>query len=109
MDDLKSKAAMNVIIVDDHELFRLGFRELLLKIPGIKTISQASDGNEVMSLLKKGSYQVIFMDVRMPHTNGIEATAKSLGPTFPQGGLVVMNSRSKNFLFFRWTNPKDLR
>ena len=42
-------------------------------------------------------------------TDGIEATAKSLGPTFPQGVLVVMNSRSKNFLFFRWTNPKDLR
>lgn len=99
MGEFNSKA-MNVIIVDDHELFRLGFRELLQKIPGIKDIDQASDGQEVMNLLKKGSYDIIFMDVRMPHTNGIEATAK-IRALYPSIKVIALSMMEDHFTITR--------
>jgi len=37
-------------------------------------------------------------------TDGIEATSRDLGPEFPGGLFVAMNSRAKNFLFYRWSD-----
>ena len=41
-------------------------------------------------------------------TDGIEATSTALGPNFPDGVLVAMNSRPRNFLIFDWANIADV-
>lgn len=71
---------IRVMLVDDQELIRTGFRLVLLAEPGIEVVAEASDGAaalaELSRLREAGSgCDVALMDVRMPGMNGIEATA----------------------------------
>ncbi len=65
-----------VIIVDDHVIFRKGLGAILNEIDFVKVVGEASDGNELLDLLKKQPADVVLMDIKMPGMDGIEATAK---------------------------------
>ncbi|MCB2222067.1 MAG: response regulator transcription factor [Bacteroidetes bacterium] len=65
-----------VIIVDDHVIFRKGLYTILNEIDFIKVVGEASNGNELLELLKKQPADVILMDIKMPVMDGIEATKK---------------------------------
>ena len=67
---------IKVIIVDDYVIFRKGLRAILNEIDEIKVIGEASNGNELFDLLKTQQVDVVFMDIRMPVMDGIEATKK---------------------------------
>ncbi|HPE56022.1 MAG TPA: response regulator transcription factor [Bacteroidales bacterium] len=65
-----------VIIVDDHVIFRKGLYTILNEIDFVKVVGEASNGNELLELLKKQPADVILMDIKMPVMDGIEATKK---------------------------------
>jgi len=65
-----------VIIVDDHVIFRKGLTTILNEIDFVKVVGEASNGNELLDLLKKQSADVILMDIKMPVMDGVEATRK---------------------------------
>lgn len=67
---------LNIIIVDDHSIFRKGLSLLLQEIPEIKVVAEASNGEELIDILKNKKIipDIIFMDIKMPKMNGIEAT-----------------------------------
>lgn len=67
-----------VIIVDDHGIFRKGLRTILSGIENIQVIAEAENGKEFINLLDAHSPDLVFMDVRMPIMNGIEATRTAL-------------------------------
>jgi len=67
-----------VIIVDDHIIFRKGLLTILNEIDNVKVVGEASNGNELLNLLRKQSTDIIFMDIKMPVMGGIEATRKVL-------------------------------
>ncbi|HNS16860.1 MAG TPA: response regulator transcription factor [Bacteroidales bacterium] len=67
---------IKVMIVDDHIIFRKGLRTILNEIDELKVVAEASNGVELMDALKKIQTDVIFMDIRMPMMDGIEATKK---------------------------------
>jgi len=64
----------NVIIVDDHKMFRSGLRFLLNNVPNIKVIGEASNGTEFLQIAEKEPIDIALMDINMPEMNGIEAT-----------------------------------
>lgn len=64
---------IRLALADDHHLVRKGFRALLEEIPTIEVVAEASNGQELIELLKKQSANVVLMDVEMPLMNGIEA------------------------------------
>lgn len=64
----------NVLIADDHQLFREGMESLLRKLSFIHSVFHASNGNEALAVIEKHSVELVFMDIRMPELNGIEAT-----------------------------------
>lgn len=65
-----------IIIVDDHIIFRKGLFTILNEIDFVKVVGEASNGNELLELLKKQSADIILMDIKMPVMDGIEATKK---------------------------------
>lgn len=76
-----SEAQIRVMLVDDQELIRTGFRLVLLAEPGIDVVAEAADGEAALAALSElatggDRCDVVLMDVRMPGMNGIEATGR---------------------------------
>ena len=67
---------IKVLLVDDHELVRMGIKRLLQDVPGIKVVGEAATGEEAVLLSKELSSDVVIMDVNMPGIGGLEATRK---------------------------------
>lgn len=86
-DMLAKSTPIEVIIADDHEIFRDGFRFLLNKIPSIKLIGEAADGKELIERTRELKPDIIITDIKMPRMNGIEAT-KQLVKEFPHIGII---------------------
>ncbi|MFS0854204.1 response regulator [Microbacterium sp. 179-I 3D4 NHS] len=74
---------IRVLIADDQAMVRAGFAALLDAHDGIHVVGQAATGAEAVALAVRLDPDVILMDVRMPELDGIEATRRLLGPTFP--------------------------
>ena len=64
---------IRVLVVDDQDLVRTGFR-LILEAAGIEVLAEAGDGSEAVALARDLVPDVVLMDVRMPVMDGIEAT-----------------------------------
>lgn len=70
--------AINVLLVDDHDLVRTAIRNLLANVAGIRVVGEARTGEEAIKLCRKQNPQVVLMDVKMPGIGGFEATRKLL-------------------------------
>jgi DNA-binding NarL/FixJ family response regulator len=64
---------LRVMLVDDHDLFRTGLRNLLEE-QGVHIVAEAPDGNIALQLVREMAPDVVVMDLNMPGMNGIEAT-----------------------------------
>jgi DNA-binding NarL/FixJ family response regulator len=65
---------ITVLLVDDQRLVRTGFRSILGSEPDINVVGEASDGVEALQLVRAMTPDVVLMDIRMPHMDGLEAT-----------------------------------
>jgi DNA-binding NarL/FixJ family response regulator len=65
---------MRVMIVDDHPVTRDGLRAALGTAEDVEVVGEASSGEEAVKVVTEVEPDVVFMDVRMPGMNGIEAT-----------------------------------
>ncbi|MEU7751336.1 response regulator transcription factor [Micromonospora sp. NPDC049101] len=65
-----------VLIVDDQQLQRMGFKMLLDGTPGITVLGEAANGAEAVRKVDQTRPDVVLMDVRMPGMDGIEATRR---------------------------------
>ncbi len=63
---------MKILICDDHEIVRVGIRQLLQQIPGTVHIEECGDGNDVFSLLEKQDFDIVLLDISLPGINGLE-------------------------------------
>ncbi|MEO5623556.1 MAG: response regulator [Dokdonella sp.] len=65
---------ISIVLVDDHELVRTGFRMILADQPGIEVIGEAADGEQGLALIRRVQPNVALVDVHMPGLSGIELT-----------------------------------
>ncbi len=66
--------SVRIVLVDDQELVRTGFRMVLDAQPDMTVVGEAGDGQAAVALLRSTTADVVVMDVRMPRLDGIEAT-----------------------------------
>ncbi|MEV0440857.1 response regulator transcription factor [Streptomyces spectabilis] len=71
---------LRVLIADDQEMVRTGFRLILAAQPGIEVVGEAADGAACVELARRLRPDVCLVDVRMPKLNGLEVTRLLAGP-----------------------------
>ncbi len=88
-----SEEMIRVAVVDDQELVRSGFVLLLRSADGIEVVGEASDGLEAIALCRRTAPDVVLMDVRMPHLDGLSATRTILAdPACANTRVVVLTT-----------------
>ena len=70
---------IRVVLVDDQEMYRLGFHMLLESQDDVELVGEADDGTTAVELLAGVEADVVLIDVRMPRMDGIEATRRIVG------------------------------
>ncbi len=82
---------IKVLVVDDHDLVRMGISRMLADVGDIEVVGEANSGEEAVAFVRASEVDVILMDVRMPGMGGIEATRKVL-TRFPEARVVAVSA-----------------
>ena len=82
---------IRVLLADDHPVVREGLRGMLAGEQGIAVVAEAASGAEAVAMAATHRPDVVLMDLRMPHGDGVEATAAILDAT-PGARIVVLTT-----------------
>src|SRR5688572_29938452 len=86
----ETKPPIRVLIADDHEIFRDGFRVMLKKLKGFELVGEAENGQELLEKTAALSPDVVVTDIRMPIMDGVTAT-RLLRKRFPGIGILALS------------------
>jgi DNA-binding NarL/FixJ family response regulator len=88
---------IQIVMADDHEIFRDGFAILFRRVPDIVLVGSAADGRSLMQLVEVKKPDVVLVDIEMPEMDGIEVT-KLIRERFPQIGVIALSSYDNDVL-----------
>jgi DNA-binding NarL/FixJ family response regulator len=84
---------IKVVLADDQTLVRAGFRALLEAEGDIAVVGEAADGEEAVEVVRRERPDVVLMDVRMPRTDGLSATALlTADPALSATSVIVLTT-----------------
>ncbi|APU16674.1 MULTISPECIES: response regulator [Actinoalloteichus] len=84
---------IRVLLVDDQNLVRAGFRSILDGEPDIEVVAEAADGHGALRLAAEHRPDVVLMDVRMPELDGLEATRRlAADPRLAEVRVVILTT-----------------
>jgi len=81
---------IRIVVADDHQVVRTGFATLLDTQPDFEVVGTAVDGGEAVRICRELRPDVVLMDVRMPGTDGIEATRQLAEPGEDGGPRILI-------------------
>ncbi|MEJ2558202.1 MAG: response regulator transcription factor [Anaerolineae bacterium] len=93
-------STIRLILVDDHEIVRIGLRMLLQAQPDIEIVAEASSGEEAIELVQTYQPDVVLMDVTMPGMSGMEAT-RQLRASCPAAAILALTIHEEEDYFFQ--------
>jgi len=86
---------INIILVDDHEIVRTGLKMIISKMPGIKIIAEAENGQQAIDAVRQFKPDVVLMDVNMPVISGVEATRR-IAQHMPATKIIILTVHAEN-------------
>lgn len=91
MEALKQMSeVIDIILIDDHKLFREGIKKILDFEPNLRVIAEGNDGNDAIRLMEEHDPDIILMDINMPEMNGVEATSKLI-EQYPDAHVIILS------------------
>lgn len=90
---------IRILLVDDQELVRTGFRMILDSEDDLAVVGEAADGRAALEWLQSSSCDVVLMDVRMPNLDGVEATARIQAQPDPPKVIILTTFDLDDYVF----------
>ena len=91
---------INLLIVDDHRLFRNGLKALLKELEYIGEIGEASNGLEFLDYIAKNKVDMALVDINMPLMNGIDATRDAVS-RYPKLKVIALSMLNDEDYYFK--------
>jgi len=91
---------INLLIVDDHRLFRNGLKALLKELEYIGEIGEASNGQEFLDYIAKNKVDMALVDINMPLMNGIDATRDAVS-RYPKLKVIALSMLNDEDYYFK--------
>jgi two-component system, NarL family, response regulator DevR len=88
-----------ILLVDDHEVVRLGLKSLLERHPQFDIIGEAASAREALEQVANNHPDVVVMDIRLPGTSGIEA-CEEITSRFPETRVLMLTSYAEDEMLF---------
>jgi two-component system, NarL family, response regulator DevR len=88
-----------VLVVDDHEVVRLGLKSLLEHNPQFEVVGEAGNAREAIEMVGRFHPDLVLMDIRLPGASGIEA-CEEITRTFPETRVVMLTSYAEDEMLF---------
>lgn len=95
-----AETPIRIIIADDHQMMRQGLRALLALAPDIQVVAEASNGQEVLELVRKNTGATVLLDLDMPVLNGLDTTV-ALTRQFPGTRILMLTMHAEPALVKR--------
>ncbi|HTX92156.1 MAG TPA: response regulator transcription factor [Anaerolineales bacterium] len=92
-------AKQRILLVDDHEVVRLGLKALLERHPQFDIIGEAASAREAIEQVANNHPDVVVMDIRLPGTSGIEA-CEEITSRFPETRVLMLTSYAEDEMLF---------
>jgi two-component system invasion response regulator UvrY len=81
---------IKIVIADDHPIVRAGLKQILADASDIEVVAEASDGHEILKLIRKGGVDVVLLDISMPGLMGLDAL-KQMNAENPKLPILVLS------------------
>lgn len=94
------KENVSVILVDDHEVVRLGLMTLLEDLPWVDVVAEAGTADEALAAVNDWQADVVVMDIRLPGESGIDA-CQTITRRWPDTKVIMLTSYMDDDLIFR--------
>jgi two-component system response regulator DevR len=97
--ELPHMGRQRILIVDDHEVVRMGLRALLERYPNFEVVAEASNGKEALEKVDIHEPDIIVLDIRLPGMSGVEV-CQQIMTRHPDSNVIMLTSYAEDEMLF---------